>query len=157
MSAVAVYDPDLGPVEIIGFPAKDRKAWGKAENWGLWLAYPEDGAAHFHEVWMLNLNGRVRYVARGGKQYGPQHRSVVAATYWAFAHGWRDPFCSLEFNVRCIVEVRGGGAMDGPWRPEFPASGDHNKGGLPSLPVLPRRPDGVTPLAGKAQPGGAER
>jgi hypothetical protein len=101
------YDTDLGPVEVVDFPDNDRKRWAKAENWGAWLAYPEDGADQYHEVWMLRWqNGRVRFVARGGQQYGPEHSSLVAATYWAFGHGWRDPEISDEHNLHCIVEVR---------------------------------------------------
>lgn len=122
-----VYDPDTdpNPVPVIDFPAKDRKRWARAENWGRWLAYPEDGALSYHEVFMLRLSGRVRFVGRGGKQYGPQHATVVAATYWAFAHGWRDPDMTPEFNVHCQMEMRRGGAesIDLPhgeglsWRP----------------------------------------
>jgi hypothetical protein len=103
------YNPDLGPVEVIDFPAADRKRWATADNWGAWLAYPEDGADHFHEVWMFrHNNGRVRFLARGGKQYGPEHKDVVTATYWAFGHGWRDPAITVEHNIGCIVEVRSG-------------------------------------------------
>lgn len=104
-----VYDPDLGPVEVVDFPSRDTKGWTKADNYGPWLAYPEDGADHFHLVYMLRLGAKVRFVAHG-RQHGPQHSSVMAATYWAFAHGWRDPFASAVENVHCIIEVRNGGA-----------------------------------------------
>lgn len=106
-----IYDPALGPVEVVDFPTRDRRAWANAENWGLWLAYPEAGAADFQEVWMFrSARGTVRFLAAGGKQHGPQHSSIVAATYWAFAHGWRDPEISTAHNLRCIAEVRRGGA-----------------------------------------------
>lgn len=102
------YDPELGPVDVIDFPTKDQKRWAKAVNWGLWLAYPENGETQFQEVWMLRLDARVRFVSRG-RQHGPQHAHVVAATYWAFAHGWRDPAITTVHNIRCITEVRSGG------------------------------------------------
>ncbi len=110
MGTPSPYDPDLGFVEITEF--KLTPTWKKAENWGPWLAYPEDGADHYHEVWMLvSPGGRVRFVARGGKQYGPELKDAYTATAWAFGHGWRDPGMSDEFNVKCIVECRSGVAQ----------------------------------------------
>lgn len=100
------YDPDLGPVEVRPFPEKDRKRWAKAVNEGAWLAYPEDGADHYHEVFMCRLGGRYRFIARGALWYGPQLPHLCAAVYWAFGHGWLDPTNDFEFNVQCQVEVR---------------------------------------------------
>lgn len=104
--ATHVWDPDIGPVNVTDFPERDRKRWAKAENTGAWLAYPEDGAAEYHEVFMLELRGKFRFVARGGKQYGPELQSLVAAIYFAYGHGWIDPEVPFERNVRCQVEVR---------------------------------------------------
>lgn len=103
------YDPELGPVDVIDFPDKDRKRWAKVENWGLWLAYPEHGEKQFQQVWMFRLAGRVRFLSQGPRQHGPQHPHLMAATYWAFAHGWRDPAITVAHNLRCTTEVRSGG------------------------------------------------
>lgn len=103
---LVAYDPDRGPVDVQPFPVADKARWAKASNEGLWLAYPGDGADHYHEVWMLQLGGRYRFVGRGGVQYGPQHPHLCAAVYWAFGHGWIDPEISRQRNIRCQVEVR---------------------------------------------------
>jgi hypothetical protein len=102
-----VYDPDLGPIAITDLSAKDKKRLARATIYGAWLAYPEDGAAEYHEVFMVVINsGRVRFIARGAKQYGPEHKSIYAAYCWAFGHGWHDADATHEQNVQCIVEIR---------------------------------------------------
>lgn len=100
------WDPDLGAVEVVPFPTQDVKRWVKAENQGMWYAYPEDGAPEYHEVFMLCLNGRYRYVSRGGIQYGPELRHLVEAVYFAFGHGWLDSTATSSQNVRCQMEMR---------------------------------------------------
>ncbi len=101
-----VYDPDLGPVVIKDFPIKDVPRWKNAENQGQWFAYPEDGAPQYHEVFMLVLGDKVRFVGHGGNQYGPQHAGLYPAVCWAFGHGWIDPGATPEHNVACQVEMR---------------------------------------------------
>lgn len=102
------FDPDLAPIEIALFPAAAWKRWkGKCSTAGRWMAYPENDAREYTEVFELwGPGNRVRFVARGGTQYGPELPSPYVATCWAFAHGWRDPDLTPDFNVRAQVEVR---------------------------------------------------
>jgi hypothetical protein len=54
----------------------------------------EDSAAYTNEagtqLWMYRQGQEIRFFDHGGVQVGPGHGSVVMATVWAFAHGWRN-------------------------------------------------------------------
>lgn len=99
------YNPELGPVAVTGVTPAEGRRWAKATNEGLMLAYPEDGAQQYHEVWILRLGARVRFIARGGRWYGPEHGGLYPAMCWAFAHGWIDPELGPEWSSLCAAEV----------------------------------------------------
>lgn len=86
----------------------------KADNWGEWLRFSETERADPERVWMMVGDGRVRFYAEGKGQVGEDHRSVVAATCWAWANRWlwTDPDGSLDMprQLACRRWVLAGGA-----------------------------------------------
>lgn len=90
----------------------DLKWLQKAEHWGDWLRFSDHELAEPQRVWMMvGPTGRVRFYEVGKGQVGPEHRHVVAATYWAFSQGFIDPACSIGHNLACRAEVLAGGLV----------------------------------------------
>lgn len=107
-AATHVWDPDLGPVKVTQLSDADAKRWGnsKAIVHEQWAAYPEDGAEQYHEVFLVQLGSKYRFISWGGVQYGPELKDLVTAVYFAFGHGWIDLSISFEQSVQCMVEMR---------------------------------------------------
>lgn len=90
----------------------------RAEHWGEWIRFAEDGEAD--AVWMMKSTSgpRVRFYAVGRGQIGDEHAHVTAATCWAYASGYL-PADAYERNevmflaLGCRAEVLAGGVADG--------------------------------------------
>lgn len=100
-----------GPMTTITEQAAADLSWLRnAENWGLWIRFSETEPAPPEEAWMMrHRDGRVRFYAVGKGQVGPEHKHVVAATYWAFGNRWMDPDIPLGLNLAARDEVLAGG------------------------------------------------
>ncbi len=86
-----------------------------AEHWGEWARVPDDQSGLPESIWMMRgTNGSVRFYAVGCGQVGPRHKSVVAATAWAWANGWlwTDPNQTVDLpgQLACRTWVLAGGA-----------------------------------------------
>lgn len=98
-------------------PAKsaDVKWLEKAEHWGEWKRVPDDKPGAPESIWLLKgSNGNARFYAKGKGQVGPEHKSLVAATYWAWGNRWLwaepDGSIDLPTQLGCRQWVSAGGA-----------------------------------------------
>jgi hypothetical protein len=87
----------------------------KAEHWGEWIRFSETGAADPESIWMMRgTNGKVRFYAVGQGQQGLEHKSVVAAAYWAWANRWLwvddEGYFDMAAQLGCREWVLTGGA-----------------------------------------------
>lgn len=93
----------------------DLRWLNKAEHWGEWVRFSETEAADPESIWMMRGgNGNVRFYAKGRGQQGPEHKSVVAATAWAWANRWlwkdEDGTLDIGGQLACRKWVLAGGA-----------------------------------------------
>lgn len=122
---LALSLPSTGPIpsppvapdgEEAAQAARRDLAWlRKAEHWGEWVRFSETEMAPPESVWMMrHKNGRVRFYAKSKGQVGPEHRHIVAATYWAYANRYLDPDFPIGLNLHARAEVLAGGIADVP-------------------------------------------
>lgn len=95
--------------------AADLRWLDKADHWGEWIRFSETEAADPESVWMMQgRNGHVRFYAKGKGQVGPDHKSVVAAAYWAWAERWlwldQDGDLDMLGQLACRAWMLNGGA-----------------------------------------------
>lgn len=85
-----------------------------ADHWGEWERFDETTGER-ESIWMLKSKSspRVRFYAKGKGQIGPEHASVVAATYWGYGTGYLQ-VCTypmdIGLQIACRAEVLAGGA-----------------------------------------------
>lgn len=93
--------------------AAETKWLEAAEDWGAWVRYPDDRPGDPEWIYMRKSGSspEVRFYAIGKGQVGAEHKSVVAATYWAYANGWLWGDGDILFELACRAEVLAGGAV----------------------------------------------
>lgn len=95
--------------------AAELKWLEKAEQWGEYERFDEVTGER-ESIWMMKsgTSPEVRFYAVGKGQVGASHKSVAAATYWAYGTGYLgvcDP-ADIFLQIACRREVMAGGAPD---------------------------------------------